>query len=164
MSVKTPLQVTVTRQIAASPDRLYRLITDIPQMPTFSPETIAAQWVKGSTGPAVGARFRGKNAIGRMRWTTTSTISRAEPGKVFAFEVGGPSRTSWIYDFTATDGGTLVTESMSRPSRQPLPIRLMQRAAGVIDREAHLRAGIITTLERLAAVAEAADREAISPR
>ena len=39
----------------------------------------------------------------------------------------------------------------NRPS--PLLIRIIQRRAGVVDRSAHLRQGMITTLDRLAAAA-----------
>lgn len=48
-------------------------------------------------------------------------------------------------------GGTRVTESMTKDEEQPLPIRVLQRFVGrVTDREAHLRAGMEQTLERLA--------------
>jgi hypothetical protein len=47
-----------------------------------------------------------------------------------------------------------VTESMRQERPTPLPIRFLQRRAGVTDRAEHQRAGMVVTLDRLAAAAE----------
>ncbi|HAS09465.1 MAG TPA: SRPBCC family protein, partial [Acidimicrobiaceae bacterium] len=51
--------VSVSREIAAPPQRVWELISDITRMGEWSPETTGGKWLKGATGPAVGARFRG---------------------------------------------------------------------------------------------------------
>ncbi len=47
-----------------------------------------------------------------------------------------------------------MTEAMYQDRVTPLPIRFLQRRAGVTDRAEHLRAGMALTLDRVAAVAE----------
>lgn len=159
MSKPAPLSVSVTRTIHARPDTVYDLISDITRMSTFSPETTSAQWLSGADHAAVGARFKGTNAIGRTRWSTKPTVTAAERGVRFAFTVPGRSGPEWIYLLIPTPGGTRVTESMSQSAASPALIRLLRRAAGVTDREEHLRQGMITTLDRLAAAAVNRERE-----
>lgn len=48
-------------------------------------------------------------------------------------------------------GGTLVTETMRKYTRQIRPVVWSQDLAGARDRRAHLRAGMTTTLDNLAA-------------
>src|SRR5687768_9849520 len=100
----------VSRYIAAPPKSLYMLISDIPRMPEWSPECVACEWVHGSTGPVVGARFRGSNRRGLARWTTQVQVVTAREGREFAFVtfLGGRTQTKWTYRFEPHDGGTTV--------------------------------------------------------
>jgi uncharacterized protein YndB with AHSA1/START domain len=158
MARPVPLAVTVSRDIDAPAQRIYDLISDVTGIGRFSPETRSAGWLDGATGPAVGARFRGRNAIGLLRWSTVPTVTAAEPGRRFAFDVPAPSNSTWSYDLApAPGGGTRVTESMRRSTPQPLILRVLQRLAGVTDRAEHLRAGMSATLAGLAAAAEVHD-------
>jgi uncharacterized protein YndB with AHSA1/START domain len=152
-----PIRVAVTRTIEASADTLYALVTDITRMPEWSRETIATQWLDGATKAEVGARFAGKNRLGKNSWTTKPTIIAADRGQVFAFEVPGKSGPIWRYEFREIDGRTEVTESVVQQHRSSALIRFFQRRAGVTDRSANLRENITETLERLAAAAERAD-------
>ena len=153
MSTPDRIEVSVSRQVPGPAGAVYDLISDITTMSRYSPETVEARWLEGATTAAVGARFRGVNAIGRMRWTTKPVVTVAERGHCFAFHVHSGARSTWTYDLTATEGGTLVTESLSTERPVPALIRLLTRWAGVQDRSAHLRAGMQTTLEALAAAA-----------
>lgn len=159
-----PVRLSVDRVIAADAQTLYHLIADVTRMGSWSPETVRASWLDGATGPAVGVRFAGRNQLGSASWTTRPTITVAEPGRRFAFQVPGRSGPLWTYEFEPVTGGTRVTESVAQPRRSPLPIRLLQRHAGVVDRAAHLKNGMITTLDRLAASAESTDPSAIPDR
>jgi uncharacterized protein YndB with AHSA1/START domain len=152
-----PLAVTVEREIPASADHLYRLISDVTKMGQWSPETVKAEWIGDVTEPAVGAQFKGSNALGSLKWSTKPTVTAAEPGRRFAFQVPGGAGPLWTYELISTANGTLVRESMKQERRSPAPIRLMQRMAGVRDREANLREAMTTTLERLAAAAVSTD-------
>lgn len=152
-----PIEVAVTRTVDASAATLYALVSDITRMPEWSRETIATRWLDGATSAEVGARFAGKNRLGKNSWTTKPTIVAADPGCAFAFEVPGKSGPIWRYEFSEVDGRTEVTESVVQQHRSPALIRFFQRRAGVTDRSANLRENITDTLERLAAAAERAE-------
>jgi uncharacterized protein YndB with AHSA1/START domain len=153
----------LTTFIDASPEEVYALIADVTRTPEFSPEVVHCEWVEGSTGPAVGARFEATNKVGRGRaWKNRPVVLAAEPGREFAF-----SRTEkfsgtivWRYRFEPQGTGTRVTESyeVTRPVSR-LGWFVIERFFGGRDRRGDLRRGMQQTLERLCATAEAA-REA----
>lgn len=148
--------VEVSRVIAATPERLYQLVSDLPRMGEWSPETTGGSWVKGATGPAVGARFKGNNRLGKRTWSTLATVAVADPGGEFTFDIAaaGMKVARWSYRFEPVDGGTKVTESWD-DQRAAIIAKLTGLALGVKDRAAHNQATMEQTLERLAAVAEA---------
>lgn len=142
--------------IARSPRDLYDMISDITRMGEFSPVCKACWWDAGA-GPVAGAWFTGRNeAPGRDPWETRSQVMAADPGKEFAFAVGG-EWVRWGYTFEPVDGGTLVTESW-----QVLPagVANFQRRYGdraaeqLTDRYETARAGMPATLAALKRAAE----------
>lgn len=149
---------SVTVRISAPPERVYDLVSDITQMGRLSPECTGGRWLGGATGPAAGARFKGSNKRGRMRWSTTNTVVVAEPGREFAFETK-ESGTRWSYRFEPDGDGTLVTESRAPWRDRPLLARMATRLflGGREEHEEEMRAGLQATLDRLKAVAEAPD-------
>src|SRR3954454_17226549 len=104
-------QATVV--MAAPAMALYEMVSDISRMGERSPECRGGEWLDGATGPSVGAAFRGENRLGPRRWSTTSRITVAEPGREFAFSVivRGREATRWRYRFEASGAQTAVTES-----------------------------------------------------
>jgi Polyketide cyclase / dehydrase and lipid transport len=145
-----PISASVSMLIGASASSLFAMITDVTRMNEWSPETIEAQWLKGATGPAVGAQFKGKNRMGKSTWSTKPTITVCNEDRVFEFKVPGASGATWRYEFEPVAGGTIVTESVQQQKRSPFPIRILQRRAGVTDRNTNLRDAMTTTLQRLA--------------
>lgn len=147
--------VTVTRKIEAPPERVWELVSDVTRMGEWSPETEACRWVDGSTGPEVGAAFRGRNRIGVRRWSTTCTVTACEPGRVFAFDVRtGPFPVAtWSYELEPDGDGCIVRERWLKNSGSFMNV-LGWVATGVADRTEHNRRNMETTLERIAAVAE----------
>ncbi len=103
-----------------------------------------------------GAVFKGRNANGGKTWTTKCTVTAAEPGRVFAFDVKHTlvPVAHWRYDIAPVDGGCRVTEQTwdRRPGwfRKPAGI-----ATGVTDRTGANARHIELTLQRLKARAEA---------
>ena len=76
--------------IAAPCDKVWGMVSDVTRMGQWSPETVSGEWLDGAGGPAVGARFRGRNKR-RGPWTTTSRVTSATPGtdvKLFATALG----------------------------------------------------------------------------
>jgi uncharacterized protein YndB with AHSA1/START domain len=142
--------VSVSREIAAPPERLWALVTDLAEMGRWSPENTGGTWIGGATGPSLGARFRGTNRRGLHRWSTLAVVVQWEPTTSFAFDVSavGFPVARWEYRFEATERGCRVTETFT--DRRGRLIRMLGRpVSGVGDRAAHNRAGMETTLARL---------------
>lgn len=112
-----------TVQIDASPDEVYRLITDLPTLASLAEEAVAMEWRKGSAVQP-GAVFTGHNQSASRRWSTRCTVTDAEPGRRFAFDVRHTVLpiARWQYDLAAADGGCRVTESAwdRRLDREPM--------------------------------------------
>jgi hypothetical protein len=145
-----------TATIAADPVKVYNLASDLPRMGEWSPENTGGRWIGGATGPTVGARFRGNNKRGVLRWSTTVEVTDATPGKRFAFDVTyGPVPIShWEYTFEPDGGGCRVTESWK--DRRPLWMKLTSiPVMAVADRAAHNTKGMEATLAALKVAAEA---------
>lgn len=153
--------VEATVYIDADADAVYRMITDLPTLAELAAETTSMEWVRGKTAHP-GARFRGSNSHGRHNWSTTCTVTDADPGRVFAFDVRSAvvPVAHWRYDIVPTDdGGCRVTECTwdQRPGWFRVPARW---ATGVRDRKAANVEHIARTLQRLKQKAEAAPRPA----
>src|SRR6476646_6149115 len=105
--------VSVKRDSTAPPGKVWALISDITRMGEWSPEARGGEWIKGATAPAVGARFKGRNARGKRSWSTDCRIIDCEPGSHFAFAVqAGPLAVAdWAYVITPTATGCHVVES-----------------------------------------------------
>ena len=105
---------SVSVDIAAPPEQVYDLVSDITRMGEWSPECVRCTWTKGATGPVAGARFKATNKGGRgPAWFNTPVVTVADPGREFAFNRSGPGIGSytWRYVFEPTPTGTRVTES-----------------------------------------------------
>jgi uncharacterized protein YndB with AHSA1/START domain len=139
--------------IATSPERAYALVSDVTRMGEWSPECRRCEWLDGATGPTVGSSFRGHNRVGRYRWSTTSQVMAAAPGREFAFTVMSEGResTRWRYRFEPCEEGTVVTESYE--FRWAPKIHVVTNV--LMRRDRWLRRGMQQTLGRLKAVAEA---------
>ena len=99
-------EIAVDETVAADPLTVYQLISDVSRMGEWSPETLSCRWLKGADSANVGARFKGSNRNGWHRWSTTCTVTSADPGSRFAFDVDlfGVPVASWEYDITAQGG------------------------------------------------------------
>jgi hypothetical protein len=157
--VSTDTDPTVSRstEIAAPAEQVWSLVSDLPGMGRFSPESTGGSWSRGS-GPEVGAVFRGRNAQGRRRWSTRSTVVEAEPGRCFSFDVSsvGLAVARWRYDLAPTSEGCRLTETWV--DRRGRLMRLLGTAvSGVQDRQAYAATSIEHTLQEVKAAAEKAD-------
>jgi hypothetical protein len=146
---------SVSREMGASPERIWSLVSDLSRMGDWSPENTGGTWLKGATGPTNGARFRGTNAHGKNSWTTNITVDTCEPAREIAFEVtaGGFKVARWSYRIEATPSGARVTETWF--DRRSAISRAVGKAVSGTSHDAEqTRSGIEVTLERLARAAE----------
>lgn len=143
--------------VARPPEFLYDMVSDVTRMGEWSPICKSCQWDDGA-GATVGAWFTGHNELPDRTWDTRCEVVAAEPGREFAFQVGG-NLVRWGYTFTPAEGGTELTESW-----EFLPAgisffheRFGDEAQAQIDTRAKLaQSGIPETIAAIKRAAEAA--------
>lgn len=147
---------TVSVSVDATPEQVWSLLADLERMPEWSPEVVAVRWLDGATRPAPGARFKGSNRR-TWSWSTTCTITEADPGRALAWAVG-KGETTWRFDVEPEADGVRVSETFTIVKEPGVIGRwLTKPSTGVTwaERPDDLAAGAQTTLERLRATAEA---------
>ena len=147
--------VSASTDIAADPKVVYDLISDLPRMGEWSPENCGGKWRGGASGPAVGAKFKGKNKIGWRQWSTDVVVTEATAPEAFAFKVSamGMPVADWAYRITPTASGCTVTESFT-DHRSGMLTFLGGILTGVKDRGTHNTDCMQTTLANLKKAAE----------
>jgi hypothetical protein len=147
-----PYPTSESRQITASAEELWSLVSDLPRMGEWSPENEGGSWNKGTTGPGMGATFTGRNRNGRRKWSTTVTVVACDPGHVFeiAITTGRMPVARWRYEFETTTDGCRVTESWL--DERNLFVKVGGRVLGTHD-AAHAHQQMAATLVSLAAAA-----------
>jgi len=147
--------VQVSTDISAPAEKVWSLVSDLPRMGEWSPENTGGKWLGDANGPVVGAKFRGSNRKGLRRWSTTCTVTAADKGARFTFEVTyGPIRIS-TWEYTLTSSGTSTTVVEEWTDRRPSWMRVASGPVmGVMDRDEHNRRSMEQTLGRLKAAAE----------
>jgi uncharacterized protein YndB with AHSA1/START domain len=113
------MTVSDSVEVAARPEQIWSQVADPAQMPRWSPENTGAPVGAGSP-LTPGDVFHGTNKRGPARWTTRCTVTEAEPGKVFAFDVLAIGIktprirgriANWTYTFEPVGSGTRITET-----------------------------------------------------
>lgn len=144
-------------EIAAPPETVWTLVSDIPRMGDWSPICHRCEWLGDADHAEVGARFVGHNKANGARWSRECTITAAEPGRELAFSTyfRGAESTRWRYTFEATPTGTRVVEAYDVIS-VPRWVKAVRMLPGMPRKSLRDgQAGMSTTLERLKAAAEA---------
>jgi uncharacterized protein YndB with AHSA1/START domain len=154
-SLSRPLGSEVSLHIAASPDEVWALVSDVTRIGEFSPETFEAEWTRGSTGPEVGASFKGhvkRNGVGPTYWSPCQ-VTKCVPNEVFEFSVGTDAVTlnNWGYRMEPDGAGTKVTEYFRL--EPTLPMRAYWLVLGHLRNRTNER-GMRQTLERMKDVLE----------
>jgi Polyketide cyclase / dehydrase and lipid transport len=144
--------ISVSRDMPASAERVFALVTDLPKMGELSPENAGGEWLAGATGPAVGAKFKGTNGKGQKTWTTEATVAEFRPHEAFAFEVNvGPVKVArWSYAIEPKGDGCTVTETWTERRPKLLQVLFGKTVSGVADRASFNKASMETTLQRVA--------------
>jgi len=150
----TDFDLTDHITIAASPERVFALVSDLALMGSWSPENTGGQWLDGATGPQLGARFEGTNENDGDTWSTVATVTAFEPSTRFAFHVTWQDSdiSDWEFVLNGTESGCELRESWS--DRRPQSM-LDEDAAEGFNRADFTVGSIRTTLERLRAASEA---------
>lgn len=144
--------------IAASPEAVYDLVSDVTRTGEWSPVCAQCWWDPGD-GPRVGARFTGRNVTPDRTWETRSEVVAADPGREFAWSVG-PGRVRWGYLLRAEGSGTVLSETWEFTVAGQAWFH--ERFGAEADREIQARAqaareGIPATLAAIGRILEGAD-------
>lgn len=147
-------------EINAAPQRVYELVSDPGTLAELASEYSGFRWLDGARSAEVGARFKGTNKQGRRRWNTVATITDADAGKRYAFQVtveAGPisiTGARWQYDIEPAGDSCVLTES-TWDRRAGWAKTVADMALGVKDRNAHNQSNIEATLRAIKVRAEA---------
>lgn len=147
-----PNPLTATIEIAAPPERVWAVLSDLKRMPEFSPNTL--RMIPLGT-PRAGTWTVNFNRDGGHFYPTTSRIVRFEPNQGFAFRMN-ENGTIWSYTLEPTESGTRVVERRDIPNGVRKPVRVMidKFLGGERRFETNLIDGMNATLERIKAAAE----------
>lgn len=143
--------------IAAPPEAVYDLISDVPRTGEWSPVCKECWWDEGATG-TVGDVFTGRNVLPDRTWETRCTVIAADRGREFGWRVGDDF-VRWMYSMEPTPEGTRLTEAWEF---LPNGIALFEERFGadapteVTTRVELAHRGISETLAALKRIAEAA--------
>jgi hypothetical protein len=142
--------------VGSSPGALYDMVADVTRTGEWSPICKACWWDESGSA-RVGAWFTGRNELPERTWETRSQVVVADPGREFAFAVGG-SYVRWGFTFTPVEGVTLVTESWEF---LPDGLAMFRERFGeeaerrIADRTREAHEGIPATLAAIKRIAEA---------
>ena len=150
----------VSISIDAPPAVTWAVVADVSRIGELSAECHRAEWIKGASGPAVGARFRGHNRVRWMRWSRRCEILVCEPGREITWQTLPRwfDSSIWRYRFEPDGIGTRATASYEIVKVPPRP--LVAWALRRMPHHADRRPDMLATLESLKRVAE---REAARP-
>lgn len=142
-----PNTLEATIDIAAAPEQVWSVISDLKRMPEFSPNTVRMQPL-GKT--RTGTWTVNLNKDGAKYYPTTSRVVRFEPNRAIAFRMN-ENRTIWSFTLEPTDAGTRVTQRRDVPNGvNPIVQRLIDVAlGGEVPFEANLVAGMNATLGKI---------------
>ncbi len=149
-----PIEASI--EIAASPDQVWDLVSDLTHMPRWSPQVFKTFVRGGQTRQ--GAKMININRRGLLVWPTQAMVTTFEPGQKIAFRI----RENWtIWSFTlgpTADGGTRVVQRREAPKGiSDVSVKLTNAVlGGVDDFTAELLDGMNQTLRRIKASAETA--------
>jgi dimethylaniline monooxygenase (N-oxide forming) len=139
--------------IAADPNSVWDMISDVTRMGQWSPECYRAMWLTSKRGK--GALFLGLNKDRGLRWPSPAIVTESERGKVFAFRAA--SGVLWRYRLTAENAGCLLVEERINSGEFRYVRAAYRLFLGGYDRRIGvLRAGMQRTVERIRAAAESA--------
>jgi uncharacterized protein YndB with AHSA1/START domain len=148
-----PLEATI--DVAAPPEAVWDLVSDLRNMPRWSPQC-RKTIVRGGV-MRQGAKLVNINRRGLLFWPTQAMVTEFVPGRRIAFRVK-ENWTIWSFELSETpDGGTRVVQRREAPKGiADVSVRLTNTVLGGVDNfTTELRQGMRQTLEKIKQDAEA---------
>jgi hemerythrin-like domain-containing protein len=100
--------------VTADLDAVWDVVRDPTRVGEWSHECVGGEWVGDAREARPGARFRGRNKQGVMRWGRLCEVTRAEAYELVWRTVPTrlyPDSTEWALRLASMDGGTRIEQS-----------------------------------------------------
>jgi hypothetical protein len=112
----------------ASPEAVWAIVGDPTRVGEWSHECGSAEWVDGATTARPGARFRGRNRVGRSRWTRVNEVVRVDAPREFSWRTVPtrlyPDSTIWTITVEPVATGTRIEQRFEVVKLNPVIERL----------------------------------------
>ena len=147
-----PIEATI--EIAAPPAKVWALISDLSNMPRWSPQ-VSKVFVRGGA-VAEGTKMVNINRRGLLMWPTQSMVTEFVAEKKLAFRVKD-NWTVWSFTLSPTaDGGTTVVQRREAPHGiSDISVKVTKAVLGGVDDFAiELEKGMNHTLNKIKVDAE----------
>jgi iron-sulfur cluster repair protein YtfE (RIC family) len=144
-------RVAVT--VAADIDEVWDVVRDVTRVGEWSHECVGAAWMAGAHAAVPGARFRGRNRSGVLRWGRVCEVVSADPYELVWVTVPTaryPDSSEWRITLTKVDGGTEIAQQF-RVLRAPKVLAVLY--ALLIPGHRDRTAALLADLTRLGTVA-----------
>ncbi|HET7739030.1 MAG TPA: SRPBCC family protein [Mycobacterium sp.] len=141
--------------IDATPEQVWAIVSDLERMGEWSPECYRVEWLDGATSPAKpGARFKGWNRYGLMRWSMTCEVKTADPGREISWATvkGARELVVWTYRLRPASQGCELTESFEVQWLPPTAV--LAEDFLMRDRDRRRDEAMRSTLDRIKKAAE----------
>ena len=141
--------------IAAPPDAVWTLVSDVRRMAEWSPQVESTRLRGGAEQVADGVEFTNLNNNGTFQWKTHGTIIRLDNGREIAFRIK-ENWAIWSLRLEPTSGGTKLTQRRESPDGSPDgTVHVIDNYMGGQDVfTASMREGMRQTLQAIKAAAE----------
>lgn len=151
---KLSIAGSVAATSAAPPEAVWRILADVMRIGEWSHECHTAVWLDGAQSGRVGARFRGRNRSGFLRWSRPCTIRVYDEPRELVYRTSGGATgdaSEWRFVLEPSASGTRIVQSFRVVS---MPWWFDRTVALVLPAHLDRRPALREDLERLAALAE----------
>lgn len=110
--------------VDALPESVWDLLADLERMGEWSPECYQVRWLGGASSPAKpGARFKGSNRSGRLKWSMTCEVKTAERGRELSWSTMRKNKeiVRWTYRMEPADSGIKAAAEAAPAGSPPKP-------------------------------------------
>lgn len=116
-------ELRAATEVAAPPERVWEVLSDVARMPEWSRETVRMVPLKPG-GLRPGQWYLGVNRRGFVVWPTRSVVTAVEPGRRLAWDTRS-SGAHWFYELSPSAGGTTLVHRRPVPGRLTLASRIV---------------------------------------